>query len=585
MHIQHIQLKNCGPIENLELEFPHGEERIKPVILVGKNGSGKSIALSYIVNGLLAYKGAAYPESPEVESDMVYKLRSPFYVKANQEYTFARVDYEGGNSYWELVLRRNKKEFGDSPPISVGEKLHDIWEKIPSEESSYLGSHNIFDKNKTTNLLSKRCALYFPPERLEFPAWLNEDNLKYKATVVYPKRIQGYTERRISSYSRFQENLDWIFNLVCDSAIFGQGGERQVLEIVVRVFQIVLQKHSEVTLQIGSRKNRVLTIRENSVIIANSAFQLSSGEISLLSIFLSIVKDFDETNQPIQSAEDIRGIVIIDEIDLHLHSDHLYKVLPALIELFPKVQFVITTHSPLFLLGLSDQLTPEGLTIYQMPDGIEIKPEEFNEFGEVYKAYTNTEAHVLALRSEVLRSQRPILFVEGETDVRYLKEAANRLGYKELFDVIDIRSGNGEPHLKNRWKHYKKYSQDFAVQVILLFDPEFEGDDESTNGMHRIRIDRVEGTPIKKGIEHLFGKNILLRSKKAAVGAIIIQHPTTGTRNGKEIVIKEEQWEVDEDKKTALCNWICENANDDDFKYFEKTLRKIKEILDDHRPS
>ena len=48
----------------------------------------------------------------------------------------------------------------------------------------------------------------------------------------------------------------------------------------------------------------------------------------------------------------ITGIVVIDEIEMHLHSDLQRKILPCLINLFPKVQFVITSHSPLFLLGM-----------------------------------------------------------------------------------------------------------------------------------------------------------------------------------------------------------------------------------------
>ena len=45
-------------------------------MLVDENGSGKSILLSHIVNGLISAKGIAYPETPEVELGKVYKLRS-----------------------------------------------------------------------------------------------------------------------------------------------------------------------------------------------------------------------------------------------------------------------------------------------------------------------------------------------------------------------------------------------------------------------------------------------------------------------------------------------------------------------------
>ena len=65
-------------------------------------------------------------------------------------------------------------------------------------------------------------------------------------------------------------------------------------------------------------------------------FQLSSGETSLLNIFLSIVRDFDLSGTQFSRAEDVRGIVVVDEVDLHLHAVHQYEILPSLIKMFPK---------------------------------------------------------------------------------------------------------------------------------------------------------------------------------------------------------------------------------------------------------
>ncbi len=51
MYLKKIILENVGPIENLEFmpQFS-GEGNPKPIIVVGENGSGKSIFLSHIVN-------------------------------------------------------------------------------------------------------------------------------------------------------------------------------------------------------------------------------------------------------------------------------------------------------------------------------------------------------------------------------------------------------------------------------------------------------------------------------------------------------------------------------------------------------
>jgi AAA15 family ATPase/GTPase len=51
---------------------------------------------------------------------------------------------------------------------------------------------------------------------------------------------------------------------------------------------------------------------------------------------------------------DLEGIVIIDEIETHLHVDLQKKILPFLTDFFPKIQFIVSTHSPFVLSSLSN---------------------------------------------------------------------------------------------------------------------------------------------------------------------------------------------------------------------------------------
>ena len=52
--------------------------------------------------------------------------------------------------------------------------------------------------------------------------------------------------------------------------------------------------------------------------------------------------------------EDISGIVIIDEIEQHLHAKWQRSIIKTLHDLFPRIQFIATTHSPIVVGGLSD---------------------------------------------------------------------------------------------------------------------------------------------------------------------------------------------------------------------------------------
>ena len=54
-------------------------------------------------------------------------------------------------------------------------------------------------------------------------------------------------------------------------------------------------------------------------------------------------------NPELESREQITGIVLIDEIDLHLHPKWQWNVIDALQKTFSGVQFIIATHSPIVI--------------------------------------------------------------------------------------------------------------------------------------------------------------------------------------------------------------------------------------------
>ncbi len=72
---------------------------------------------------------------------------------------------------------------------------------------------------------------------------------------------------------------------------------------------------------------------------------LSSGFKSCLAVFFSIIKEI-EFRFPGVRAIDFEGVVLIDEIELHLHPEWQNKITRILSEIFPLSQFILTTHSP-----------------------------------------------------------------------------------------------------------------------------------------------------------------------------------------------------------------------------------------------
>lgn len=90
--------------------------------------------------------------------------------------------------------------------------------------------------------------------------------------------------------------------------------------------------------------------------------QLSDGEKCLLALVGDLARRFAIANENKSiNALDGKGVVLIDEIDLHLHPEWQRMMIPRLLETFPNCQFFISTHSPLVI----NQLKPENLFMLQ----------------------------------------------------------------------------------------------------------------------------------------------------------------------------------------------------------------------------
>jgi hypothetical protein len=78
---------------------------------------------------------------------------------------------------------------------------------------------------------------------------------------------------------------------------------------------------------------------------------LSDGFSALFMIISEIIMRMEGQNA---AAYDREGIVMIDEIETHLHVSLQKEILPLLIDFFPKIQFIVTTHSPFVISSLEN---------------------------------------------------------------------------------------------------------------------------------------------------------------------------------------------------------------------------------------
>ena len=88
---------------------------------------------------------------------------------------------------------------------------------------------------------------------------------------------------------------------------------------------------------------------ENALIITKDGLdidvnQLSAGEKSVILLIADLAMRLTIANPSLENPLEGEGIVLIDEIDLHLHPQWQRNILPALLATFSKCQFIVTTH-------------------------------------------------------------------------------------------------------------------------------------------------------------------------------------------------------------------------------------------------
>lgn len=186
-----------------------------------------------------------------------------------------------------------------------------------------------------------------------------------RAVVDIPLRIRtqhdfsplNTYENALSSAANFRTFFEWFRqreDIENEYLRHGDGSDRDTqLEAVRHAVETILPGYSGLTVR---REPLRMEIAKAAGILRVD--QLSDGEKCLLALVGDLARRLAMAHgrrpgNPLHG----HGIVLIDEIDLHLHPEWQRIILPRLLSAFPNCQFFITTHSPLVL----NQLQPANL--------------------------------------------------------------------------------------------------------------------------------------------------------------------------------------------------------------------------------
>jgi len=316
------------PIQNISVKLNPNEENViiplegSNLIIVGNNGAGKTRFLNRIfewLNIFYSYHDVYCVESIGKQAE-IFKKQLKHYKQDDQNYINFEGHYNG-----EVAKLRRLEELNiifSSPTLFKREiKQKNVLLK-------FLQAQRKYESNQSNQLTSIESLF-------ENYKHQNDNNLT-EASSYFESFLVS-----MSNYSLLQKGSDNIdeFKRV----------DRTIRQIESDMKSLLESEDLKLHYNLSSLRMEILQKGREPL-----RFQmLPSGFASILAIYAELIMhaELRKINK-----DDLDGIVIIDEIDAHLHVTLQKKVFNFFAKSFPNIQFIISTHSPFVVQSVSDSV-------------------------------------------------------------------------------------------------------------------------------------------------------------------------------------------------------------------------------------
>lgn len=331
-HVDNLTLKNFRSFENLNLDFDP-----TMTVLVGVNGVGKTAILDSVAimmsTVLKAFNGPTRGFTIEdarivphdVESvDSVARVERAFPISATLRGTLDDSVYE-----WTRVRQSEsgRTSWGDGNS-GVGKGMEILWDfcdevddsPVPLPVIALYGVERLFGVRKASGEIStSRSGAY--------DAALDgkSDSSRLAAFIKALTFAEFIADKNGGAAKAASAQLEAI-RLACNEMLQTTGWRNPVWSPLLD--QITLTHDGQGTIPLSF---------------------LSSGIRITAGLTVDLVSRMARANPSLgakELLESVPGIVLIDEIDLHLHPVWQQRIMLSLRHVFPNVQFIVTTHSP-----------------------------------------------------------------------------------------------------------------------------------------------------------------------------------------------------------------------------------------------
>jgi len=407
MKVKRLKMKSFRGISDLTLDFHETE----PTVFLGINGVGKSsildclaILISELQHWIFQYKKS--PDSFYREQDIMKKRNKTRNVLTLQWDSLEGEWFSTGEPGEHKTLRTNSYLEGN-----LGVVIKDFRNQFVDN----------FDASANLPL-----AIYYPVNRavLDVPLEIPEEHL-FKQIDAYDQALTGVQ----IGFGSFFQWFRAIEDLENEERRDNSDYRNLQLEAVRQAIYSLLPGFSN--LRIRRSPLRMTVTKQGQELIIN---QLSDGEKGLLAMVGDLARRLAIANPSLPDPLQGSGVVLIDEIELHLHPKWQREIIPALTRTFPNCQFIVTTHSPQVI----SDVKPDSIYILEAtPEGIVAKRPD-SSFGRdsnyILEVLMGTAARKEEIKDELLELFR--LIDKGDLD-----------GSRQLRQQIAEKIGSDEPQL------------------------------------------------------------------------------------------------------------------------------------------
>ncbi len=340
MKVKRLTMRSFRGIDNLTLDF---DSNI--TVLIGNNGVGKSsilvslsIVLSQCLEKLLENDGItpAVLKTDFKNNSQTLNIAAKVEINSNQD----EIEFD---SEREPIVMLSEHSIGGN----LGITIQNIKKQL---------ENNLLEGKLTDIRLP--LAIYYPVNRIVSDVFPEvQEHFPPSPLAAYDKALGGQINFN-SFFKWFRNREDLEGERLRDDSAYRD----HHLEAIRKAIPELLPGFSN--LRVRRSPLRMTVQKQGQELIIN---QLSDGEKCLLAMVGDLARRLAIANPGLPDPLQGEGVVLIDEIELHLHPKWQRKIIPSLTKTFPNCQFIITTHSPQVVSHVeSDQIyvlesTPEGI--------------------------------------------------------------------------------------------------------------------------------------------------------------------------------------------------------------------------------